>query len=282
MTCDGPVAKVQQDRLEYQDAATLHLVPASPMTNVALGAFLRSRRERLSPEALGLAASGRRRTPGLRRDEVAELAGISVEWLTKLEQGRAVAPPLATADALARALLLSEVDRAHLRRLAGGRTAPFARERVPSGLRALLAGMAEPAYVTGRRWDLLAWNAAAARLFDFGALPPERRNILHFVLTDSAAKTLFGTGWATEARRLTALFRATFDLFADDPAFVDLVAQVTAGCDPFKDWWSDHDVRAPVSGTKTLHRPDGPHRYRYASFQCNDDPALKLAMYTPC
>lgn len=250
------------------------------MSNLALGAFLRSRRERLSPEALGLAATGRRRTPGLRRDEVAELAGISVEWLTKLEQGRAVAPPRATADALARALRLGEVDRAHLRRLAGGRAEPFARERVPAGLGALVAGMAEPAYLTGRRWDLLAWNTAAARLFDFGALPPERRNILHFVLTDPAARTLFGGGWATEARRLTALFRATFDLFANDPAFVDLVARVAGGCAPFNDWWSDHDVRAPVSGTKTLHGPDGPRRYRYASFQCNDDAALKLAVYS--
>ena len=167
---------------------------------------------------------------------MAELAGISVEWLTKLKQGRAVAPPLSTADALARALRLGEVDRAHLRRLAGGRAAePFARERVPAGLSALLAGMAEPAYLTGRRWDLLAWNTAAARLFDFGALPPERRNILHFVLTDPAAKRLFGGGWATEARRLTALFRATFDLFADDLAFVDLVARGAAGCAPGTD-----------------------------------------------
>ncbi len=251
------------------------------MTNVALGAFLRSRRERLSLGALGLAAPGRRRTPGLRRDEVAELAGISVEWLTKLEQGRAVAPPRSTVDALARALRLSEVDRAHLRRLADGRGEPFARERVPSALSALLAGMAEPAYLTGRRWDLLAWNASAARLFDFGALPPEGRNFLHFVLTDPAAKALFGGGWATEARRLTALFRATFDLFADDPAFVDLVAEVRTGCAPFDDWWSDHDVRPPVSGTKTLHGSGGPRRCRYASFQCNDDPALKLAVYTP-
>lgn len=252
------------------------------MTNIALGAFLRSRRERLSPGGLGLALSGRRRTPGLRRDEVAELAGISVEWLIKLEQGRAVAPPLATTDALARALRLGDVDRAHLRRLAGGGAEPFARERMPAGLRALVAGMAEPAYVTGRRWDLLAWNPATARLFNFEALPTGQRNILGYVLTDPAAKVLFGDGWAVEARRITALFRASFDLFANDPAFLALVAEVRAGCAPFDGWWTDHDVRAPVSGTKTLHCSDGSRRYRYASFQCNDDRTLKLAIYTPC
>ena len=102
------------------------------------------------------------------------------------------------------------------------------------------------------------------------------------MLTEPSAKALFGDGWAAEARRITALFRATFDLFADDPAFTDLVAQVRAGCAPFPDWWSDHDVRAPVSGTKTLHGSAGPCRFRYASFQCNDNPALKLAVYTPC
>ena len=257
MTPAGPVVRPQQDRPEYQDVTTLSVIGRSRMTNAALGAFLRSRRERLNPEAFGFASFGRRRTPGLRRDEVAELAGISVEWLTKLEQGRAIAPPLATADALARALHLDAVDRAHLHRLAGSRAEPFARERVPAGLRALVCGIAEPAYVIGRRWDVLAWNAPMKKLFDFGSLPLEQRNILHYVLTDPAAKTLFGGGWAAEARRITALFRATFDLFARDPAFLELVARVDAGCASFHDWWSDHDVIAPKSGTKMLHGPGG-------------------------
>lgn len=252
------------------------------MSNAALGGFLRARRERLSPETLGLSTLRRRRTPGLRREEVADVAGISVEWLVKLEQGRAVSPPPATLEALACALRLDPIDRAHLRRLAGAvRGERFERERVPASLRALVAGLTQPAYVTGRRWDVLAWNDAAAALFgDFGALPRARRNILLHVLTDPGAKTLFGPGWATEARRMVALFRATFDVYADDPAFLDLEAQVRAGCPAFPEWWRDHDVRAPVSGSKTLHGSAGPRRFSYATFQSNDDPALKLAVYS--
>lgn len=252
------------------------------MTNAALGSFLRSRRERLSPERLGLKTLRRRRTPGLLREEVAEAAGISVEWLIKLEQGRAVTPPAATVDALAGALMLDLVDRAHLRRLAGGAAEPFVRETVPTGVRTLIGGMAEPAYLTGRRWDLLAWNDAAARLFgDFSRLPVLQRNILHYVLTDPEAKRLFGRTWTSEARRMTALFRATFDLFADDPAFLELVQDVRERCPPFDEWWRDYDVRAPTSGLKTLNGPAGPTRFRYVSFQCNDDLRLKLVLYTP-
>ena len=277
MTSSEPDARRQPDRWEYHDEARLR---AAAVSNAALGSFLRARRERLDPAALGLASLRRRRTPGLRREEVAEAAGISVEWLVKLEQGRAVAPPPATLAALTRALRLDDVDRTHLRRLAGGGAEPFVRERVPAGLRALVAGLAQPAYVTGRRWDLLAWNAAAREVFgDVAALPPARRDILLYVLTDPGARALFGPGWAVEARRMVALFRATFDLFADDPAFLSLVSEICAGCPAFEGWWRDHDVRAPVSGSKTLHGAAGARRYGYATFQCNDDPALKLAIY---
>ncbi len=251
-------------------------------TNAALGHFLRTRRERLHPAAFGLPA-GRRRTPGLRRDEVAAAAGISAEWYVKLEQGRAVAPSSTTVDALARALRLDRAERAHLRHLARGHDrAPFAREDVPDTIRHLLEGLPHPAYVTGLRWDVLAWNAAAAELLcDFAAVPEAERNILLFMFTDPRARALFGPAWAEEAQRMLALFRATHDLWAGDPAFADLVGRLRTGSADFAGWWCHHDVRAPTAGEKALHVGGAIRRYAYATFQANDDPALKLALYTP-
>src|SRR3954469_10730697 len=135
---------------------------------VEFGDFLRSRREKLSPKTVGIPSGRRRRTAGLRREEVAELAGIGVDWYIRLEQGRTVSPSVTTIDALARALRLSKAEHAHLRALArdADRSA-FTRERVPDALRRLVEGLNQPAYVTGRRWDVLAWNAAADEVFGF-------------------------------------------------------------------------------------------------------------------
>ena len=249
-----------------------------------LGEFLRSRRERLRPEAVGLSDPRRRRTPGLRREEVASLAGISPEWYIKLEQGRSVAPSSATIEALARALRLNEVERAHLVMLAFGKRRPaFVRETVPDALRRLVQNLPSPAYVTGLRWDVLAWNEAAATLLvDFGGIDVEKRNILLYVLTDPKGRRLFGDGWAHEARRMVALFRATHDLWAGDPAFVDLVSRLHAGCVEFDAWWAAHDVGAASSGTKIVHHPArGPRHFDYTTFQANGDPRLKLAVYLP-
>ena len=249
--------------------------------NRPFGDFLRSRRTRLRPD--GDAARQRRRTPGLKREEVAQRAGISAEWYVKLEQGRAVSPSAETVEALGRALRLDRVELAHLRSLAvGGGRQPFRREDTPDVLRRLVASLPEPAYLTGQRWDVLAWNDEAAALFgDFGQLAPDDRNILHWMLADPAAKDVFGQTWAAEARRMVSLFRAAHDLWPGDTEFVALVARIGAECPEFDAWWSEHGVSAPVSGTKHLRHPTlGVVRYEHASFQANDDPALKLALYT--
>ncbi len=146
--------------------------------NRPFGDFLRSRRVRLAPEAPPEAMRQRRRTPGLKREEVAQRAGISAEWYVKLEQGRAVSPSSETVEALGRALRLDAVELAHLRSLAaaGGRQA-FQREEVPDTLRRIVVSLAQPAYLTGQRWDILAWNDATVALFgDFGQLALEDRN----------------------------------------------------------------------------------------------------------
>ncbi|WP_334067996.1 helix-turn-helix transcriptional regulator [Burkholderia cepacia] len=252
-------------------------------TRTPFGDFLRSRRKKLRPDAVGLHGGPRRRTPGLRREEVAELAGIGVDWYVRLEQGRDVSPSDATLDALARALRLDKAEAAHLRTLArrdGARA--FVPERVPPAIARLVAYLQQPAYVTGRRWDILAWNAAAAELLGFDRLAEADRNILVYMFVEPHARALFAASWADEARRMIALFRANHDLYASEPAFVALVERLRAGSVEFAQWWDEHDVRSGVSGEKVLvHAQRGAQRYEYATFQANDDPALKLAIYTP-
>jgi transcriptional regulator with XRE-family HTH domain len=247
-----------------------------------LGNFLRARRERLDPLALGMTTGRRRRTPGLRREEVAELAGIGVDWYIRIEQGRDVSPSSATVDALARALRLEPAEHAHLRALARvAERRPFVLETVPDTVRRVVENLTQPAYITGRRWDILAWNEAATDLFtDFGAMSQQDRNILVYMLTDVHARRLFGANWAREARRMVAQFRASHDLWAGDPAFLDLQARLSQGCLEFASWWEAHDVRGAVAGRKRLNHPaKGTLWAEYATFQANDDPALKLVIY---
>jgi transcriptional regulator with XRE-family HTH domain len=237
----------------------------------------------LRPETLGLTGGRRRRTTGLRREEVAERAGIGVDWYIRLEQGRAVTPSVTTIDALARALRLNKAEHAHLKALAetGGRRS-FILEVVPPALVRLLQYLNQPAYITGRRWDVLAWNKAAADLFAFDRLADADRNILISMLTNRQTRLLFGAAWMEEAKRMVAQFRATHDLWAGDPAFLDLLARLRQGCPEFATWWQAHDIRAIAAGQKSLRHPKkGSVRFQYASFQSNDDPALKLVIYMP-
>lgn len=260
------------------------------MTNVAevadptrrqLGDLLRSRREALRPEAVGLPAGPRRRTSGLRREEVAELAGISVDWYLRLEQGRPVNPSADTIDAIARALRLTDAEHRHLRALVDrGRAATVADEAVPENLRRLVHAMSQPAYVTGRRWDVLAWNDAADRLLGYGRVPAEERNTLLLMLTRPGARRLFGDGWAAEAQRMVAEFRTTYDFWSADPAFADLVSRLGDECPEFDAWWTSHQVRASAAGAKWLEHPDrGRIGFEYTALHPTECPGLKLVVY---
>ena len=249
-----------------------------------LGDFLRARREKLSPQAAGLPDGRRRRTPGLRREEVAELAGISIDWYVRLEQGRDVSPSAATIDALAQALHLSPAEHAHLRTLARNAERPaFVRAGIPESIRRLVESLHHPAYVAGLRWDLLLWNAAAAEVFTrLCGLAEEDRNVLLYMLTDPDARRLFGVGWADEAERMVARFRTTHDLWASDPAFHDLLERLRRGSPEFALWWESHDVRRDWAGQKLLNHPQkGLLRFEYTIHLSNDDPALALLIYTP-
>ena len=250
---------------------------------VELGNFLRSRRERSDPLAFGIVSAQRRRTPGLRREEVAGLAGIGIDWYIRLEQGRNVSPSPATIDAIADALRLGPAEHDHLRSLVRGlQRRPFVLELVPESLRNIVEGLDQPAYVTGRRLDLLAWNAATADLFtDFGAMPKRDQNLLAYVLINPHARSLFGGGWTREARHLIAMFRVAYDQWAGDPAFSELHERLQQECPEYTAWWKAHDVRLPQAGVKLLdHATRGKLCAEYATFQANVDPALKFVIFS--
>ena len=258
-------------------------MPAIEKNRGEFGDFLRSRREKLRPRDVGLADGRRRRTVGLRREEVAELAGIGVDWYIRLEQGRSVNPSTSTINALARALKLSKIEHLHLKAMTRtGERRTFQQETMPDALRRMIDAMKQPAYVTGRRWDLLGWNKAANDVFAFDKLVGEDCNILISVLTRPAARKLFGAAWADQAKRMVAQFRATHDLWADDPAFHDLLQKLRKGCPEFSVWWKTHDVRGTAAGIKRLNHPKkGTLSFEHASFQSNDDPSLRVVIYTP-
>jgi transcriptional regulator with XRE-family HTH domain len=246
-----------------------------------LGEFLRRRRERLNPHDCGLPANTRRRTPGLRREEVAERSGISVDWYIRLEQGRDSLPSRGTAEALSKALKLGPADRAHLFRLASPETPrTFTKETAPRNLVALVENLNTPAYVVGARFDLLCWNRKAVELFrDYSKIPEPKRNSLYQMFTAPEMKDRYPE-WEREARGLLESFRATFDFWSDAPEFVALVEEVKSLSPEFRRWWREHGVRLQPSGEKLMRRPGlGLVKMSYATFQSNDNTDLKLVAY---
>jgi hypothetical protein len=153
---------------------------------------------------------------------------------------------------------------------------------VPEAVLRVVQSLPHPAYVSGRRWDVLAWNKAADEVFAWGRMPEAERNTLLCMLTNPASRRLFGSSWADESRRMVAQFCKTHDLWAGDPAFVELLDRLRAGSLEFAGWWKSHDIRDVAAGIKRMAHPKkGVLRFQHALFQCNDDPGLKLVIYTP-
>jgi len=251
-----------------------------------LGAFLRSRRARLTPANVGLPAGARRRTPGLRREEVAMLAGVGTTWYTWLEQGRDVKPSIETLSAIGEALRLDAAEKRHLYILAG-RQPPSPRpslpEQVEEPLRRTLASLTiQPAYIMGRRWDVLAWNRAAEVIFgDYGALVGDARNIMHLLFTDQHHRRLL-IDWEDLARMALGRFRAESAKYIGDPDFERLIALLTAASPQFRTWWPERDVIRQLSGVKTIRHPiAGGMRFEHMSFSIDDGSDMKLIVYTP-
>ncbi|MEU1997467.1 helix-turn-helix transcriptional regulator [Nocardia gamkensis] len=225
-----------------------------------LGEFLRSRRARLRPEELGLPDyGGRRRVPGLRREELAQLAGVSVDHYVRLEQGRTLHFSQAVLDAVARALRLNDVERQHLYRLArpwseGDRA--DAPQRVRPGLRRLLDSAADvPAYIVGRNTDVLAWNRLAAALItDFAALPPDQRNLARLVFLDEGMRSLYAD-WPEKTRDVAAYLRLDAGRHPEDPETAALLDELSAASPEFRQAWAEHQLKDKTHGRYVYRRP---------------------------
>ena len=220
-----------------------------------LGEFLRSRRARVSPELAGLEGGARRRVPGLRREELAQLAHVSADYLVRLEQGRVGRPSPEVVDSLARALLLDEAERRHLFRLAAAIEPPADHgdgARVRPGLALLVSSLEpSPAVLLSRRLDVLAFNPTAdALLGPFG----DERNYARLVMGDPATRALHAD-WEEAARQTVALLRFASARHPDDAALQALVAELRAGGDAFAAWWDSHDVAEKQHGVKRYVHP---------------------------
>jgi transcriptional regulator with XRE-family HTH domain len=251
---------------------------------MSLGAFLRLHRQRLSPEAAGLPAGGRRRTPGLRREELAQLCEVSPTWITWLEQGRGVAASAGVLARLARALQLSDAERAYLFDLAGKRD-PREPEPLPRPAHAALRGVAAmrcPAYVLDRRWDVAAANPLAVDLFlGWGACEGEAPNLLRFLFLCPAARGLIHD-WEVRAWRLVAEFRADCGRQADSPIIRPLVEELARESGDFARLWRSHEVLGREGGERRFRHPQlGPLTFEQLTLRPDQRADLKLVLLLP-
>ncbi len=250
----------------------------APSPQAELAAFLRAKRARLQPEDVGLPRGPRRRTPGLRRQEVAQLAAVSVEWYVRLEQGRVGTPGSAVLDALAEALHLTPDEHRHLHLIARRETPVRPAQRPPhtlvrDSLRQLLDGIPLfPAYLTDHRLDVLAHNPAARALFgpDFGTGPTD--NTARMLFLDPATRAT-QLDWPRVARETVGHLRTAAAHHPDDPRLAALLTELRAHSHEFTLWWDDHTVLDRATGTKRVRHPEagdlrlhydiltaGPHR----------------------
>jgi transcriptional regulator with XRE-family HTH domain len=250
-----------------------------------LGTYLKDRRAKLDPAALGFPPQ-RRRTPGLRREEVAQRANISPTWYTWLEQGRGGAPSADVLDRIARALMLTDVEREHLFLLGLGRP-PEVRYRKNDGVtprlqRVLDALEPSPALIRTAIWDIVAWNrAATVMLTDYGSLPPEQRNVLRFIFLDPRVRAA-QHDWESVARFVVGTFRADAARAGAASEVGPLVEELCRRSPEFKAMWRDNDVRSHGEGVKQIRHPVlGPVSFEYSAFAVDGRPDLSMVVYNP-
>jgi transcriptional regulator with XRE-family HTH domain len=250
-----------------------------------LAEFLRARRARIGPNDVGLPPGLRRRTPGLRREEVAQLAGVGVTWYTWLEQGRPINASVQVLDAVARTLRLDQAEREHLYRLAEVPSVPSdtATVTVSPAVEEILASLDPlPASLTNGRYDVLASNKAHQDLFwDWHRMPGERRNVLWccFVEPDAQQRML---NWEREVPRMVAILRARFAQHLNEPAWTGFIRRLSATSPEFAEMWARHEVAQPGSRSKQFMHPEaGLMRLRTTSLAVADMPETWITVYSP-
>ncbi|APB01740.1 helix-turn-helix transcriptional regulator [Nocardia seriolae] len=254
-----------------------------------LGEFLRSRRSRIQPAEAGLREYGRRRVPGLRREEVAQLAGVSVDYYIRLEQGRGKHVSDAVLDAVARALRLSDPERLHLYALArpGGTVDAHPttatgvyRDAIRPGTRLVVDALTAPAFVLGRRMDVLAWNAMGDLVSGFSRVPDAERNQARYLFLEPHAPTMY-PDWETVAGETVAYLRRDAGLHPDDGKLTALVEELSARSPAFRRHWAAHPVKEKTFGAKLIHHPEvGPIDLGYETLVLPGDPDQLLVVYT--
>jgi transcriptional regulator with XRE-family HTH domain len=249
------------------------------------GEYLKRRRAELTPADVGLPTTSFRRVQGLRREEVADLAGVSTDYYTRLEQGRDLSPSEAVLDALSRALELDDAGRAHLQHLARAPRTPRSPkptvQRVRPEVHSMLdAWTMQPAFVLGRRGDVLATNALTrALLTDFDAMAYRERNLTKWILLDPAARDLY-VDWAQIASEMVAILRLDAGAHPGDPRTTELVGELTMKSPEFPKWWAEHKVLDRTWGRKRFRHPVvGPLEIDYEALRLPGDDDQTIFVY---
>jgi transcriptional regulator with XRE-family HTH domain len=259
--------------------------PAAELRRRELGAFLRDRRERIAPQQVGLTPTGRRRTPGLRREELAQLAGVGVTWYTWLEQGRDINVSPQVLEAVCRTLMLDPHERSHVMTLAGFGELRLAAEcqSIRPAVQTMLDGLGPiPASVQNARFDVLAYNRVYCHLFDdLDALPLEDRNTLWLAFTHPAWRRAM-VEWEPTVHRLVAQYRLAMADHVGEPAWRALVARLSDASAEFVRVWEEHEVLGPENQTKlVMNAKVGLLRLDSTHYWLGPRPGSRLIVYTP-
>lgn len=252
-----------------------------------LSRFLRSRRERMTPRQAGLPESGRRRTPGLRRSEVALLADVGLDWYTYLEQGRHINVSAEVLDRIAAVLRLDESERRHLYHLAR-KQYPLIDTKQPAKVtpelqRFLDSQDLSPANVMDARMNIMAWNEAYCALNgDLAAMSERERNFVWMTFTSPRFRYVKGDQWELHARRIAAHFHAGYARYGDDPWWSEQFEALSQASGEFREFWDSHEVLDAIDAPKTLHCPNlGILNFDLVSFQYTNDSNLTVSIHVP-
>lgn len=252
-----------------------------------LGKFLKSRRSRLTPEQFGLPVGPRRKVQGLRREELAQIAGIGLTWYTWLEQGKSIQVSTQVLECLVTVMQLNAEERNHLYKLALGQlpveqTASIEESLIPIVQNFMNEYQRCPAYVTDQRWDILLWNKAGEQVFgNFEKMDKKERNAIWRCFASPAYRNLI-EDWENHAKRLLAQFRSTSTPFVGENWFKDLVAELMVISPEFRQWWPSYDISGTPIGKKMINHPRvGTMVMEHITFRVYDAPELKLTVYRP-